>query len=275
MDIFTLSGTLVDAVGTNIIKSLTFLAAVGGLGMALVQVFKELSPVRQIFNRGFLLTWFLERLGTAPPHVTRNLGWVRRSDAQFDGSVDTAFKQAVELAAGGHQIALLDLSVEQLCGQLNSAAQIALEYPTRYDAFFAVLVAGANPNDIAVVKNGNPQSIDFPMTGIRSPTVADPERAKQQYLEARARIQQFAQRSIDALHIRLGARWKWWLQIASFVFCAAITYAAFALKDGGKWRWPTEFSANELFYLTLSCIIGGLLAPIARDVVAAVQGARK
>lgn len=266
-DVFTLSGTLVDLIGTNIVKSLGFLAAVGSLSMALVQVLKDVGPFRQWFNDGFLWNWYVERLSTSPPHKRRNFGWARR---KTDQDVQAALDQTVLLAAGGHKLALLDLTVEQLCGQLNSAAQVALEYPQLYPSFFQVIVAGALKQDVEVVARGNPNSVDFGTNANGEKRYITPnEQDKQRYLEARARIGQFAQRSIDALHIRLGARWKWWMQLASFAFSAVITYAAFAIYHG-NWRF-WELGANDIFYLVFGCILGGFLAPIARDIVAAVQ----
>jgi hypothetical protein len=270
-DLFSLSGTLVDTIGTNIVKTLTFLAAVGSLSMALVQVFKDLAPIRQRFNHTFLWNWYIERLFIKPPHTRRNYGL--RLENSGSNRVELAFNETVMLATGGHWHALMDLSVEQLCGQLNSAAQIALEYPLRYRNFYDVLVAGADPGDIEIVAGGNPDSTDAKdaSSGPKSNGAEqDAGEDKQRYLEARARVGQFSQRSIDALHIRLGARWKWWLQIASFLFSAAITYAAFAI-DRNDWSL-TSMRPNGVFYLVLSCIVGGFLAPVARDIVAAVRG---
>lgn len=266
IDLFSLSGTLVDTIGTNIIKTLTFLAAVGSLSMALVQVFKDLAPVRQGFNYTFLWNWYVERLFGERPHTRRNYG-IRRENRSPE-KVKSALNETVMLATGGHLHALMDLSVEQLCGQLNSAAQIALEYPRRYRNFYDVIVAGSDERDIEIVAAGNPDSVDYKESRQTSP-LAEKRDDKQRYLEARARIGQFSQRSIDALHIRLGERWRWWLQIASFVFSAVITYAAFSI-DRHDWSLIT-LKSNEVFYLVLSCVVGGFLAPVARDIVAAVR----
>lgn len=266
ISLLSLPPTLVGDLNSDIVKSLGFLAAVGSLSMAFVQVLKDIGPFRQWFNRGFLGTWFQQRL-SGQPRRGRVLGWVRRrsGNSSIDGAVDGGLAELVDLAAGGSELALLDLPVEQLCGQLNSASQVALEYPNRFPHLFDVLVSGADTADIAVVARGNPASIDYPMrTGRAVPGALDQKDPKQLYLEARARIGQYVQRSIDAIQIRLGARWKWWLQLASFASSAVITYAAL-LESKAPWG-PQDLLAG--------CILGGFLAPIARDIVAAVQSQR-
>lgn len=266
ISLFSLPPALVDALNSDIAKSLGFLAAVGSLSMAFVQVLKDIGPFRQWFNRGFLGTWFQQRL-RGQPRRGRVLGWVRRRshDPALESAVDSALRELVDLAAGGSELALLDLPVEQLCGQLNSASQVALEYPNRFPRLFDVLVSGADTADVAVVARGNPVSIDYPMESRRIvPPGLDQKDAKQLYLEARARIGQYVQRSIDAIQIRLGARWKWWLQLASFASSAVITYAALH-ESNAHWG---------VLDLLAGCILGGFLAPIARDIVVAIQSQR-
>jgi hypothetical protein len=267
--IFNVPPELVDLVGKKLIVLLAFLAAVGALSMAIVQVFKDLGPVRQWFNRGFLWNWFLEQLFTGRALRRRRIfGWKRaKAVPPLDAQVEQALHEAVFLAAGGHELALLDLGVEQLCGQLTSASQVALEYPRRYQNFFRVLTAGAEPEDVEVVFNGNPLSLDF-ASGVagRPLSEADLASAKQRYLEARARIGQFVQRSIDALHIRLGARWKWWMQLASFAVSAAVTYAALVLN-----RASAAIGFIDAVQIVGASFVAGFLAPVARDIVAAVQ----
>lgn len=270
ISLFSLPPALIGALNSDIAKSLGFLAAVGGLSMAFVQVLKDIGPFRQWFNRGFLGTWFQQRLGGEHPR-RRVLGWVRRrsQNASLEQGVDGALRELVDLAAGGSELALLDLPVEQLCGQLNSASQVALEYPGRFPHLFDVLVSGAAAGDVAVIARGNPVSIDYPMQSRRTvPPELDRKDPKQLYLEARARVGQYVQRSIDAIQIRLGARWKWWLQLASFASSAAITYAA--LRESADPIHP-HWSILDVL---AGCILGGFLAPIARDIVVAIQSQR-
>src|ERR1700731_780688 len=90
--------------------------AIATVATAIVQLFKDLLPIRRGFQRRFLASWFSERLAAR----SKALAHEQRIQAEAD---------LIHLATGGDRSAFYDLEPPQLCGQMNSAAQIALTYP--------------------------------------------------------------------------------------------------------------------------------------------------
>lgn len=257
MNPFGLPEDLVNTLVANrIVAQLAFLAAVGGLSAALVKALEDLSWIKSSINRNFLKAWFAERLrgnlftlqrrehrilglrapAIAPPEHSRNKP---RGDA---------WSQAIELCAAGQERALTELDTAQICGQLNSAAQIVFQFPAQYRSLFEVFAAGAPAEDVAAIMAEHPAEKN-----------AD-------HQNARTRISHYLQRSVDALHILLDARWKWWRHLAGFLFSAGIVLVVMISKstDHGN---PGLF----VFHLVVAALVGGFLAPVARGVVTAIQ----
>src|SRR5690242_13378424 len=90
----------------------------GALTMAVIQIMKDMTPIRRGFQRRWI-AW-----------------WMRRNARVFDPAqppnADTAEGFLVELATGNDRNAFFDLSADQLVGQMNAAAQITLDYPQQY-----------------------------------------------------------------------------------------------------------------------------------------------
>jgi hypothetical protein len=250
----------VEAFAGALAARLAFYGAIGGLSMAIIEVLKNLTSVRMGYNRRFLLAWFDQRSIADKAERNRRIYGVRlagRDKAAPDNTplkkAQTAYQQAIQLATGGHERALLDLPTEQLCGQLTAAAQVAQENPERYADFFGVLVAGADETDIKVVRGGKPADAD----------------QMGPYLDARTRLQHHVQRSLDALHILLAARWRWLIQSTVFVLCGTLAVAVMTYT----WSEPGAAVPSlpaRAGAIVLATLIAGFLAPVAHDLVAAI-----
>lgn len=214
------------------------LAAAGSMAMAILQIIKEITPIRQWFHRAKLLGWIRVRQGD-----------------------ETVLDGLVELATGGDAKAFFDLAAEQLVGQINAASQIAVDYPHQHERLLRVLAAGASEADFdMVIGNGGKVPAD-------SSIAAD-------FHDARNRIGHRIQRNLDGLQISVSARWRWWMQTVSIVITAALIQVALVAalqRNNIEYGW---FSWTMLLSLLLG-IAGGYLAPIARDLVAALQNMRK
>jgi hypothetical protein len=79
------------------------------------------------------------------------------------------------------------------------------------------------------------------------------------------------QRSLDGLMISAGFRWKLCLQIASIVLSALTVWVGLLLFV----REPIEVFVRHLPVYVVISVLGGFLAPVARDLVAALQQLRK
>jgi len=258
---------------------LTAIAAVGVLSMAIIQTIKDMLPVRNWFQKYFVCRWLKQKAKGAQVAASEwmsmsgaGLAWFKvereRTDPPADNryfldspGVSTAERDLFKLATDGDEKALYDLPIEQLCGQINSAAQVVLDRPIDHTDLFLCLASMADPVDAARVM--------FPPKEAKGPRPLNDEEAKKRhdnYVDARTRVTHQIQRAIDALQIRVGFRWKFSLQIASIVLSGLI--AGVGVWTFGKGPHPVLSSIGI-------AILGGFLAPVARDLVAALQQLRK
>src|SRR5437870_325214 len=94
--------------------------AIALIAAAIVQLIKDLLPVRRWFQRSYLKKWLNKRIAERQPRPDLELNF------------DVAERDLIHLATGGDRKAFYDLETAQLCGQMNSAAQIAIAYPSRH-----------------------------------------------------------------------------------------------------------------------------------------------
>jgi hypothetical protein len=210
------------------------LAAAGTLTMAILQIIKELTPLRRWFQRNWLRRWIRER-----------------------GGNETALTQLVELATGGDANAFFDLAAEQLVAQISAAGQVVLDYPEPHAELLKVLAAGAEVDAMMAVRM---RSTDD--------TFSDADRRI--LIEARSRIGTRIQRNLDGLQIALSGRWRWWMQSASVVLTAILVELAIFTASDSK-----QLTVGAMLLALPFGLAGGYLAPVTRDLVAALQSLRK
>ncbi len=208
-------------------------AAIGLLAMAIIQSVKDMVPVRRWYQRTFVRAWLAHKA---------------RDHARHGGlkpDAEKACADLVELATTGDADALFDLPIEQLGGQVSSAAAQALDYPARHEALVRCLAASAAAADVdAVIQRDDADGVAT--------------------IDARTRVMHQVQRSIDALQISLGFRWKWILQLAAF----GVSYTI-AIAGVSTTRAPLSIPDALLSALPLA-IVGGFIAPVARDLIVAL-----
>src|SRR6478735_5810320 len=111
--------------------------AIAAIATAIVELFKDLLPIRRGFRRRFLASWFSKRLS-----ARKAIGQQQLLEAETE---------LIRLGTGGDRIAFYDLEPAQLCGQINSAAQMALAYPDRHPALLRFLAPEADEKDVDLV----------------------------------------------------------------------------------------------------------------------------
>lgn len=213
--------------------------AIATIATAIVQLLKDLLPIRRKFQRGFLASWFSERLAARSKTVAR-------------AQLIKAETDLIHLATGGDRSAFYDLEPPQLCGQMNSAAQIALAYPNRHPDLLRFLAPEANDGDIeSIVQSGTAPKEGTDVNAL---------------LDARNRVTHHLQRSIDALQISMGFRWKFYVQIVIYLICFGLAFfCLFAVKRG-------EYTVAEAIAVA---VCAGFLSPVISDFAATVNGWRK
>jgi hypothetical protein len=204
-----------------------------------LQLFKDLLPSRRLFQRNWFENWLAE--AAAAQKLSTN-------------AAQQAQGQLVDLATAGDDKALFDLPVEQFTGQINAAVQAVLDQPDQYQVLVRLLALRANPKDLKTlfVKKR-------PAAGA----------ALEQYMEARNRVSRQIQRTLDAVQIAMSNSWKRLLHWLSVVISAAIIGAALTIYGGQEiWRGPTYG------YALATALLGAFIAPVARDLVSAIQNLR-
>jgi hypothetical protein len=142
------------------------------------------------------------------------------------------------------------LQIEDLVPQLNLAAQVTLDDPDRYRVLLSVLADGVSDIDLKVVTDGQPAS-----------------GSTQPYFDGRSRVTRRIQRNLDGVRIALASRWKFWMQVASLSLTTVLVEMAVG---------ATGQRSIGLFVVALPIgLVGGYLAPITRDLLAALQKLRK
>jgi len=210
--------------------------AIAAIATALVQLLKDLLPIRRRFQRRFLAKWFSQRLSARSKTVAN----AQLVEAEID---------LVHLATGGDRNAFYDLEPAQLCGQMNSAAQMAVAYPNRHPALLRFLAPEANDGDIETLTAGKKDQGDV-----------------NALLDARNRVTHHLQRSIDALQISMSFQWKFYVQVVIYGVCVVLAFiSVFAVKQG-------KYTVAEAIAVA---IVAGFLSPVISDIAAAINRWRK
>jgi hypothetical protein len=239
---------LLDVVQDKTLPFFTAVAGVGVLSMAILQTVKDLTPMRSWFQAWWIRGWLADKCAQSSGPDRMQLE---------PASPVRAERDLVLLSTDGDRDALYDLAIEQLCGQMNVAAQSALDHPGRYRDLLLSLACRAEPEDVRRVLEPPPRE---------GPKENVPPERLQPYVDARNRVTQQIQRAIDAVQISMGFRWKFLLQVAAFVLSGAITAVGVASQR------PAGWNATSIVAIA---VLGGFLAPVARDLVASVQQLRK
>ena len=244
MDIPKAIQEAVQTVAGGAFSFATALAAVGVLSMALLQTAKDIFPLRRWFQAAWIRAWLRDQATKAPPIPGAAV------------NADKAEGDLVRLATSGDRSALFDLPIEQVTGQMNAAGRMVLDFPWEHDHLFRCLAAQANADDVRKLIESRP------------PLSAEEKSA---LIDARNRVTNQVQRSLDGLQISAGFRWKLYLQVASIVLSGLIVWAGLMLFV----REPIEVFVRHLPLYIATAIVGGFLAPVARDLVAALESLRK
>jgi hypothetical protein len=271
------------------------LAAIGTVTMALIQAVKNITPIPNLFERAKLRSWlltsirrdyclhpvvrFLARMQArlkSPPKEDRDAKG--QSDvgqnvpSQWDedhAKLRMVERDLITLATSGDREAFYQLAIEDLCDQIRKVVPVILDYPKHHEDLLACLARGASADDIREILTEQNSSA----SQSARLTTEEQKTAFRQFTAAKSRILVQMRCSIDAMQASISFRWKFWLQLASMVLSAIIGIVALnlgALPDAqGPIDLPSKFWASMMIGL-----LAGFLAPVARDLVAAIEKLR-
>lgn len=235
------------------------ISSIGLCSMAIVQTIKDQTPLRQWYQRRRVGQWLQEGVATVNTKLPAGMPAVDWHTVETD---------MLRMATDGEPKAFYALEIEKLCGQLNAAAQSAMQDVATHRAFVAFLASEADTSCLNIVLGGIPSDANGPLPQ------TDPK--MQAYAAARGQVAQQVQRAIDALQLSVGADWQTRMQQVSLVLSVVIAIAAIGIfaKDAPSDFWGSIAYAFSLQRFLLACFIGllgGYIAPVAKDLIAALQ----
>ena len=228
------------------------LAAIGAVSMALLQTLKNTFHLRRRFQRRHIEKWIASR-------------------APVGGAV-RACEDLVTLVDASDDTAFFDASVEDLCGRFKGVVSVMLDYPELHQCLLRCLAKGVEPEDIDFILM--PPAADLFLKPAHLSSSEEKEMPRK-YAAAKLRIGNQVGCSVDALQSSVSFRWKYWLQSASLILSGIL--GVIALYAGALWGPPDPGGSGNppaLPRFEAALIIGllsGFPAPVARDLVAAVE----
>jgi len=232
------------------LKYLIGVAGIGLLSSALLDAAKKIISFRWRFNKEQMVEWLLEK-GRAF-HTKKYEILLRLNEDIVDDDVNiksnsynkhyqdymAPLEDLISLGSAGDEMAFFDLPVENLAGLCNSALGAAMDAPYNHKEILLSFSYPVEPKDLETIFNNETDSDD--------------------YKEARGRIIHMIQRNIDAFQIRTSNRWEGWNKMAvillSGIICLLVT-----------------ISSGHFTSALILAAIGGVLAPVAKDLVSAIR----
>lgn len=271
----TQDNEVINGLGTisNWVKTWALpLAAIGTVSMALLQIAKNVFPLRSSFQRRHFREWLSRSANEAADSAgsAAATGDNIKTEESSPGQPKKKSKvcsgvaehDLINLVSSGDEEAFYYLPIEDLCGQIKSVASVVLDYPSLHENLLRCLANQANAKDIYVILH--PPSPEIFLKRADQSTEGE-KRAVKEYAAAKTRLALQVRCSVDAIQTSIGFRWKRWLQIASMFLSAALGMVALLVAPGQDYPYPT------LGATILIGLLSGFLAPVARDLVAAVE----
>ncbi len=265
--------TAVTAFSDFLLRYFVALAAVGALAMALIELYKKVNDTRTRYHARQVLAWLQEEFGqTSSPQALPCLTELLQLTTGI--SHEHAEHAALELLAANGELpgmlaapaqreyAVFALELEKMMGHIQDAVDATLNDPRAHPALFQFITAGVNSEDVQAWQ----KFIDATSSASASPPG---ERNARRDADLYTRLQQSARRRLDAFQLYCGMRWVnrnlLWANVVGVVVLAS---ALFWISARGS------MSALSIWQIAMVSLAGGILAPIAKDIVVALQRVR-
>lgn len=252
------------------------LAATSVLAMALLEAWKSVFKTRERFHMRQLYQW----ISQAPVPAATS----QDATPGPGGFHDQAYRQLVLLTTGqdldaryaldrirGDRFELLPsnalfaLELERMLGQMQEAADIALSNPTVYPQLYRFLTQGASEDDIS----------SWQQESTRVPEEDSGNRqAMKERVDAFSRLSKLVKRRLDSLQITMKYQWARRNQAWSIALGGTLLFVSLAYIEISASAWAL---INPLTWLRIfvASLVGGILAPVAKDLVVALKKVRQ
>lgn len=214
------------------------LAAIGSVSMALIQVAKNTLPWRSDFQRKTLRAWLKGR---------------------NEESSDSAEADLIQLTTAGDGDAFYNSDIEDICSRIKSTIAVVLDYPDLHRPLLRCLASQASKQDIESILR--PPPADVFQIHVKDANDKQKEIIRN-YASAKTRVGLEVRSAVDAIQVHISFRWKRLLQRLSVVLSSILGIVALLVAK------PTKYSIGAMLIVGL---LAGFLAPVARDLVAAVE----
>ena len=281
------------------------MAVVGLLTVAVVEAWKGLRLSHGRFHRDSLLRWLHnDDKRKRDKHYHDGVAAMARRDSAPEPSLAAfnagrAFEQLLHLGTGmgsadaasttrhdasqAHQrhgryerslsLALFELPIERLMGQIQDAADQALHNPLHHPDLFAFLTRSARTDDVAMWLREVDQLASHSQAS---------EQLRKDTAERYTRLKQQVRRHLDSFQIVTTLRWREWnlraMAVVGAAWMLAVQLLALAHMPDGSWTPVGDFLAQlsplTMAKLLLVAVFGGALAPVVKDLIDSLRKGR-
>ena len=189
-------------------------------------------------------------------------------DGKVSKCVDAAELELLRLATDKDATAFYGADLDALCTRFSGAALLVLDYPKLSLELYLLLTIHAKHQDAELLLRDYKPVIPIPGLAEKQYTVVElTTSAEERYkiTETRNRNRHQVTQSIASFQTSASAQWQRKLKLWSWGVSAGLTMIAFLMSD---------VSWNQIGWLMLLSVTSGFLAPIARDLLAALQQLR-
>lgn len=256
-------GQAIEDFAQFLLEYFIVLAAAGALAMALVELFKKVHDARTRFHARAVTSWFTG----SRPALVEAFGELLHLAAGVPKAEATCRARDLLGRQGGlpgmlwlkidQRDAAFALELERMMTTFQDSVDLALTAPRRYESLFDFVTEAADLDDRTKWKDEAGQA-----PGTTPPT---PDEAKAR-AERYARLRQAAKRKLDAFQMFTAMRWVNKQQIWANVLGTFILSASFVV---------TGIAEDDLLFAAAFSVLGGMLAPVAKDIVVALQQVRQ
>lgn len=264
----------VTAFSDFLLRYFIALAAVGALAMALIELAKKLNDTRTRYHARQVVAWLQEEFGrSASREALPALAELLQLTTGI--SREHAEHAALELMSTQGELpgrlwapplrehAVFALELEKMMGHIQDAADTALNDPRTYPALFQFISSGVRSEDVEAWQA-------FIEASQQSAQTALGERNARRDADLYTRLQQSVRRKLDAFQLYCGMRWVnrnqlWANVVGAIVLAAALTWVTARGSGLASLSWAQ---------IVVVSLAGGILAPIAKDIVVALQRVR-
>jgi hypothetical protein len=236
-DVFDAISSIADSDWTSTFGTL---AAIGAISMTLVQLFKELTPIRTKWQKHWFTEWLQKY--EKDPNSTKNPFMENYKCEDPPSLID----ELADVAAGGESKYLYEQSGDDLTKSVLRAAPIIIDEPDRYPRLITRLVWGLAEADMGVLAQG-------PIAP-KDPNL---------YLDARARALRRIERNLEGASLLLTSKWRFITQTAAIAATTIVVLLSVGLTG--------RMSVATLLASVPIALVGGYFAPITKDLLATIQ----